>query len=209
MKKIILTTGLGLLLSSSLFASEENKFYAGFNIGKAEANTTVNIGTATLDEKDTAWKVYSGYKFNNYFSAELFYADLGEGSLSGNNGDTFTYSGTTYNFIVDGASIATESKSLGLNFVASYPINKYFEPFAKIGIHRWDVDMSVGASTIPTSSASDKGTDLVYGAGFDIPISKNLMFRAEWERFEMDPSLQGIKTMEEIEFLSVGIAYKF
>lgn len=202
MKKVIISTVLSLTLCSSLMANDENKWYMGASIGQVEADTEINAGTASLDEDDTAWKVFGGYKFNQYFATELFYTDLGESSLKGDNGDTFSTGGTNYVFTADSASIVTEAKTIGISVVASYPVHKYFEPFAKVGVHRWDIDLTVGASTLGSSSTSDDGTDIMYGVGFDIPINESFAIRAEWERYDLDEYNEG-------DFLSAGLMYRF
>lgn len=202
MKRILLSTVLSFALCGSLLASDENRWYMGASIGQSEADTEISAETASLDEDDTAWKIFGGYKFNQYFATEFFYADLGEASLTGDNGDTFSTGGTDYAFTADGASIVTDAKTIGISIVGSYPVYQYFEPFAKVGFHRWDIDFEVGASTLGSASTSDDGTDIMYGLGFDIPINDNFVVRAEWERYELDEYNEG-------DFLSAGLIYKF
>lgn len=201
MKKIILSGAVCLLLSTAAIA-EESKWYMGANIGQNKADSGIEAGTSSLDEKDTAWKIYGGYNFNQYFGLEIFYADLGEMSLKGNNGDTFSYAGTSYSFTANNASVVTEAESFGISAVASYPVHKYFEPFAKLGLHRYDLKSTVTASSLSSSSVSEDGTDLTYGLGFKIPVGKKVSFVAEWERFEFDDS-------RESDFISAGLIYKF
>lgn len=201
MKRIILSSAVCLLLSTSIMA-DENKWYMGANIGQNKADSGIDAGTASLDEKDTAWKVYGGYNFSQYFALEMFYADLGEMSLKGNNGDTFSLGGTSYSFIANNASVVTDAQSFGLNVVGSYPLHKYFEPFAKIGLHRYDIESTVSGSNLSTTSVSDDGTDIIYGLGFKIPVGKKVSFVAEWERFEFNED-------RESDFLSMGLIYKF
>jgi hypothetical protein len=37
----------------------------------------------SMEDTDTAWKLYAGYWFNAHFGLELSYADLGEGCTTG------------------------------------------------------------------------------------------------------------------------------
>lgn len=201
MKKILLSGTVGLLLASSVYAADNN-WYMGASIGQNKGDSEVTAGTASLDETDTAWKIYGGYNFNKYFALELFYADLGELSLKGNNGDTFSYKGTAYSFTANNASLTTEVESVGLNVLATYPVHKHFEPFAKLGLHRYDVESTVTASSISSSSVSDDGTDLLYGLGFKIPITESISVIAEWENYEFGD-------YGSSDFISAGLIYKF
>jgi len=200
MKKILISTSLCMVLAGSLAANDKN-WYTGLSYGQGNANTGVNAITASLDEKDSGYKLFGGYKFNKYFSTELFYTDLGSASLSGNNGDTFSYAGSTYTFNTNNANITFDAKTIGFSGVASYPVHKYFEPFVKIGLHRYDIKAKVNGSNF-TASASDTGIDLVYGLGFNIPINESFDIKAEYEKYDLDE-------YNDTKFLSVGIAYKF
>lgn len=200
MKKILISTSLCMVLAGSLVANDKNQ-YAGFSYGQGKANTNVNAITASLDEKDNGYKIFGGYKFNKYFSTELFYTDLGSASLSGNNGDTFSYEGSTYQFIANSASLTFDAKTIGLAGVASYPLHKYFEPFVKIGLHRYDLKATVSGTNF-SASESDTGTDIVYGLGFNIPINESFDIKTEYEKYNLDE-------YNDTRFLSVGIAYKF
>jgi len=142
------------------------------------SNTT---GTAELDEDDFGFKFYGGVNINRIFSLEAHYADIGEASLSGNTGDRFDLEGKTYKFTKSG-TITIEGTSYGLAAMSGYDVTKWFRPFAKFGVHRWDIEATATSSTT-SSSASDDGIDTFFGAGVQLKIYKGLSIRAEFERF--------------------------
>ena len=132
--------------------------YAGIAGGmlNSESSVTGLIGTASLDEDedDTGYKLFAGYRASNNFGVELHYADLGEISLSGNNGDTFTRgNGAAYQFTANGVKIVQETKSYGVAATYALPLNDNFSLLGKIGFHRWDIENSLG------SSLDDDGTE--------------------------------------------------
>ena len=52
-----------------------------------------NVSGATLDEDDTGFAIVWGGPFTDNIDLEIGYADFGEASLSGTNGNTFDYRG--------------------------------------------------------------------------------------------------------------------
>ncbi|MDC1281181.1 porin family protein [Methylophilaceae bacterium] len=176
--------------------------YVGISGGKlnTESSITGLTGTASLneDEDDTGYKLFAGYRASNNFGVELHYADLGEASISGNNGDTFISAGDTYTFIVDGAKIAQETKSYGVAATYALPLNDNFSLLGKIGFHRWDAESSEG------SSFDEDGTEPFYGIGASYQVNENVAIQAEFERFQIDSI-----DIDDIDLLSVGLAFHF
>ena len=176
--------------------------YVGIAGGKlnAESSVTGLTGTASLneDEDDTGYKLFAGYRASNNFGVELHYADLGEASLSGNNGDTFISAGDTYTFTVDGAKIVQETKSYGVAATYALPLNDSFSLLGKIGFHRWDIENSEG------SSFDEDGTEPFYGIGASYQVNENVAIQAEFERFQIDSI-----DIDDIDLLSVGLAFHF
>ncbi len=191
-------------LGLSLTAQAEDfspKFYMGLGLGKTSTDTGVKAatGTAKLDEDDAGYKLYGGVQLNKYLSIEGFYADLGDATLSGNNGDTFAYKGTTYTFTASG-KIGISATSIGIAPVVGYDVNDWFRPFAKVGLHRWKMDANV-ATNAGSASLAASGTDFMAGLGADFAVTDNISIRAEAERFSMDIS--------DVDLLSVGVSYRF
>src|SRR6476619_1304874 len=66
-----------LLLSSTLGAvafganAQDHHMYMGAGVGQSKVNE------GSYDDRDTAFSVFGGYDFNQYFSVEAGYADLG------------------------------------------------------------------------------------------------------------------------------------
>lgn len=187
----------------------DTQWYIGLGWGETEVDTGVDVGTATLDDDDDGYKIFAGYRVNQYIGLEAFYADLGEASLTGNNGDTFTIDGVAYNFIVNNASVTSEATTMGLEAVATLPMatltdNKYLgalTPFAKLGFHAWDAEYTATASGVSQTTADDDGTDLCWGLGLNIDVHKHVALRGEFERFDFDG--------DDVDYLSASIIVKF
>ena len=205
----ILAVGAGMLAMATQAHAEEMSgfidnptFYVGGSAGRASTDTGVTdtTGTASLDEDDTAFKIFGGVNLNKYLAIEGFYADFGEASLSGNNGDTFTARGTTYTFTANDVNLKLQGKAFGIAPVVGYDVTEYFRPFAKVGIQRWDLDGSVNTS-VGNFDYSETGTDVYYGVGALISVAEGFGIRAEAERFKFDS--------EDVDLISVGLQYQF
>jgi OOP family OmpA-OmpF porin len=200
-KLLILFATTMFLISASYSFAGENGWYAGLSVGQASIDTgvTATTGTASLDEEDTAFKLFAGYEINKYIAVEAYYLNAGEASLKGNNGDTFVLDGTTYAFTANNASITAEAISYGLSGVFTYPLHQYFAPFAKLGFQKWDADFTVSAGG-SSLSASDDGTGALFGIGFRMDFTDNISARAEFERYDFD---------EDVDVITAGILYRF
>ena len=195
--------GLTLVIASTdTIAQETHKFYLGGGIGLTSMDTGVSgtTGTAVLDEDDTGFKALLGYQLHKNLAIEGFYANLGEASLTGNNGDTFVLGGTTYQFNANG-SFTIEGSTMGAGVVGIVPVNEMLSPIVKFGLHSWEADATVVSSTLGTATASDSGTDLFYGIGAQFNINEKIASRAVFERFKFDDV--------NVDLISVSLIFMF
>ena len=80
-----------------------------------------------------------------------------------------------------------------LEFVAvgMFPINNQFSILGKLGLANVEADTPFG---------SEDKTELTWGLGVQFEVSRNLGVRALWQRYETD---------DAIDFLAIGVTYKF
>ena len=78
-----------LVLSGLLAASQASAqgFYIGGSVGQSnfdDSNAIPDLITSgNVDSKDTGYKIFGGYQFNQHFGLELAWVDLGKASYSG------------------------------------------------------------------------------------------------------------------------------
>lgn len=191
------------LLTFSLFvlpAYAQSGFYGGIGYGTTSTDTGITAGTATLDEDDNGVTLFFGKKFDENISIEGLYVNLGEASLTGDNGDTFTYNGTAYTFIVNNGSLTAEASLIGVSGIFSHPLSSRFSVFAKLGLVFWDSEVKVSGSGISSSSVSDDGTDLFYGLGGDYKISNDWAVRGAYEIFNFDDEDADMISISAVKF---------
>ena len=149
--------------------AQDKGAYFGGGIFQSDAKDWCNGVVGSCDDNDTSWRVFGGYQINKWFGVELGYADLGNVSASG------TFAGTPF-------TANASATTIELVGVGTFPINEQFGVFGKLGAHRWDLDVSTTVAGTPFSR-SGTGTDLTYGVGLQVNITKNISARLEWQRY--------------------------
>jgi OOP family OmpA-OmpF porin len=184
-----------LALSGSLAATQASaQSFLGASLGQSDIDSDITAGLITsgsVDGKDTAFKLFSGYMFNRHFGVEGAYVDLGEVSYSGNFGAALVSGGKVE---VSGFNVAA---------LGSYPISEQFSVFGKIGLFIWEAEASDVTAGVPFTTAND-GTDLSFGIGVSYNFTRNLGVRAEWERFKVE-----LFNDADADLLSIGIVWRF
>lgn len=132
--------------------SVTNPYYFGGAIGPAEGGSYCS-GATNCEDKDTAWKLFGGYKFTDRLSAEGSYVVLGDLHKNGENSDISV---------------------IAAHAVAAIPVTEKFEIFGKLGVMRWNSDNTEG---------SEDGFGVAYGAGAKMHLNETTKLRAEWEKF--------------------------
>ncbi len=161
MKNSILKNSLvGLVALVSSGAAIQTFAQGNWYLGGAVSQSTVD--ERSLDEDDTAGKIYAGYKFNSFVGIEGSYYDFGE--ISNNSSQ----------LEIDGFSLAV---------VGSIPLTSNFSLFGKVGAHDWDADAT---GSIASQLISDSDTDAFYGVGVNYDINSNWSVRGEVERYEVE-----------------------
>jgi OOP family OmpA-OmpF porin len=129
----------------------------GAYVGAGAAQVDLNDGP--IDDDDTGFAAYGGYRFNDHFGLEAQW--------------------------LDGAQIAAPGTELDLRSVGAYavgylPVNDRFDLFAKAGMQRWDTDAR------SAFIGEDSGTDIGYGLGAQYRFTDQLGLRGEWQRIALE-----------------------
>lgn len=153
---LIVALGLSLVGLPILSQAAGENWYIGGSVSQAYVDET------GIDDDDTGFNIFGGYRFNEYFAIEAAYYDFGDMSDNGNK------------FSIDGGS---------LGVIGSIPVAKRFSLFGKVGIHAWDADVS-GAIAGEFSDTTD--TDVFYGVGAEYQLSGPWSIRGDFTRYEVD-----------------------
>jgi OOP family OmpA-OmpF porin len=157
--------------------AEDSGFYLGAGIGQSRQEFN------QFDAHATAYKLFGGWSFNEYFAFEGGYIDGG------------TQSDTIGPLHVDISSDGFFGAGLG-----KWPIGKYVAPYVKLGYAFYDstTKLSVGAQS---ASESDSASGFLFGGGFEFKLGANFRLRTEYEKINVSHSAYDI--------ISLSAAWQF
>lgn len=177
-------------------AAQAQGWYGGVGFGQSKVDIDCDLDiTCSADDTDTGWKLYVGNQFSPSAAVEFGYVDFGEAKISGT--DSFFGS----------ASATVEASGFNVALVGFLPVGNTVNLLGKVGLFLWDVDASVSTS-IGSGSASESGTDLMFGFGASFDIGKTAAVRIEWERFT-DVGDENETGQSDVDLLSASLVFRF
>lgn len=189
--------------------SNDSGWYGGFNIGQTSATIddekitagllAGGLGTASItdDDRDTGFKVFGAYQFNENFALEGGYFDLGEFGFLATTVPPGTLSGTI------------KATGWNLDAVGILPFTEKFSAFGRLGLNYADVKDSfagTGAVSVLLPTAKESGASYKIGVGLQYDFTERLGMRAEVERYRLDDA---VGNMSDIDLLSLGLVFRF
>lgn len=180
----VAAAALALPAAAQMRAPSLSSAYVGASIGQGKQKFDCE-GATTCDTKDTAWRVFGGWKFHPNFSAELGYANLGTAKVGDATG-----------------SDDVESTAWDLSALGAFPLGSGFSLLGRLGGYHGKTEIS-GADT-----ASHSKNGLTYGLGAQYDFTRNLGARAEWQRYH---KMGGgdLGTEFNVDVLSIGALWNF
>jgi len=154
--------------------------------------------TTDIDDEDTGWKIYAGYRALPWLALEASYTDYGKAKLKAN---------TT----LPSASIDTkwEAEAFALDLLPTFDMDR-FSLFARLGaaFYRVRADSTTTFTGGTTVSGNEKKNDVAFkwGGGGAFQFTPNLGLRVEYEQFEAGNSSTG---KGDVSLLSASLLYRF
>ena len=141
-------------------SEEQQGMYFGAGIGDA----ATEINQLSVDENETAYKLFFGYRFNQFFAFQGDYLDLGrtDSSFSGQN-------------------LAVETSGFAARIEGTLPLS-FLELFATAGYVFSDVEANLGSTQVFDESDSDP----VYSVGAGMEVFERLVLRLEYEIIDIE-----------------------
>ncbi|NNF49956.1 MAG: outer membrane beta-barrel protein [Woeseiaceae bacterium] len=182
----LLILALGCL---PLAANADSGFYIGGAAGGATLEADIGDSgipqlPSSIDEDDTAFKVFAGYKFDLPvldLGIEAGFVDFGAPEIDTSLGQ----------IEIDPTGV----NLWGIAGIDAGPIDLY----AKVGYIMWDVEVSSDIAGLG-DEFSDDGSDIGYGLGLSFGIG-SVRIRGEFEAYDLEDA--------DLSMLSVGILYQF
>jgi hypothetical protein len=170
---------LGALGVSAAQAAAPIGPYVGGSATQSRFDTD-NFDVEDVDDEDTGWKAFAGFRFAPFFAVEGGYIDFGEtDSPADAVGGPFS---------LDAKGIS----AFGLGIIPVGPV----EFFGKAGGARLKSNGIYGPDEF-----SDSSTNFAYGFGVQLALG-SFGLRAEYENFDADDA-------GHLDLISVGLTYTF
>jgi OOP family OmpA-OmpF porin len=160
--------------SEDLGGVDGSLFTAFSNVG-----LTVRSVTSEVDDTDTNFAVFGGYRFFPYLAAEFGYVDLGELSY---NADVVLL-GTSVPGSVD---VTFASKGPLGSALGIWPINDSWDVYARAGIYISDTKLKATVSLLNVTDSeteSKASVDSMIGLGTAVHLGNHFSLRLEYQRF--------------------------
>jgi OmpA-OmpF porin, OOP family len=197
------TAVLVLLAASTTVNAQSSRFYVGAGIGQSGAkfgdcsSSFPSVQVCEIEDSDTGWKLFGGYKLREDIALEASYVDLGKFRITAwGNFETAASSYEVRGFAFD----AVKTWSLGSRFGIS----------ARLGIFAWNFDASSTASGFGGyTSSNEKTTDVNgdFGLGLKYDLYKDIAAVAEFQRFLKIGSDATGKS--DVDLISASIVFRF
>ena len=200
---------LAILGTTPLLAQELVGPYIGGNIGSSRAKFDrpgnldrfgvgpgFTVNSSIENNRDTGYKLYGGYRFNQNFAVEGGWYDL----------DHFQY---IYNTTPAGSLNGNLGvRGVNLDLVGFVPVSERFSVFGRVGATYGHSRTGFGATgAVPVAPVRrDRSLDLKIGAGLQYAFSDRLSIRGEIERYRVNDTL---RSRGHIDMASVGLVYSF
>jgi hypothetical protein len=156
----------------------EEGIYIGGSVGQFNLEIDgidgVDEAVETLDDSDTAWQAFIGWRLNPYIALQAAYIDFGGPE------DDFSTGGSSGNY---SASLSGFAPSI----IGTLPLG-FVELSAKLGYYFYDIDITANIDdpSDPDFDSTDSGEDLMYGVGLGMTFFERLHAKLEYEKIDLE-----------------------
>ena len=177
--------------------------YGGFALGSASYSDDELLGLCSdfgldcsSESSDTAFKLFGGYRFNQYFSLEGGYADWGEVSIQP----------------ISVARLSFDATGPYLAILPGIPVGDKVTLFGELGVGYLDANLKGSVPVIgEVARVSDELTAPIYGFGADFHLEQ-VSLRLLWERIDPDEtySVEGVDvSTPKLDLYTIALMFRF
>lgn len=204
---------LAILMSPWAFAQEsvtyDRGWYGGLSAGQSRAliddpritsglqSSGLTVTSIDDTSRSTGYKLFGGYQYNQNFSMEGGYYDLGKFGFNATTSPAGTLTGDT------------KLRGLNLDAVGTLPFTEKFSGIGRIGAtygEAVDNFRGTGAVNVLNPSPSKLEANYKYGVGLQYAFTPALAMRMEVERYRVNDA---VGNRGDVDLVSVGLVLRF
>ncbi len=199
---------LGVMIATPALSQDTPHYYGGVSAGQSKTETDasgltsgllpgVSAASSSVDQKDTAYKLFGGYQFNRNFAIEGGYFNLGHNSFNAVTSPAGTLAGDT------------KVQGLNLDLVGTLPLTERLSALARVGAqHAWSKSSHSGSGAAAGVASSGKRDDGGYkvGLGLQYEFNPSMWVRGELERYRLKDA---VGQHANVDLVSVSLVFPF
>jgi len=192
MKKSVLCLLVVLVAATVPASASDTGFYLGAGIGRSSIDIYKfypSLGDS-LEQDNSAYKAYGGYRFLKFLAVEGGYANLGSPQ------------GLERNVQEHPERAEVSVKGWDAFAVGILPLGEVVDVFGKIGMMSWDTNITSVQDGEIIYSESTTGNDAAYGIGIGFWVGPNVTLRGEGEWFK-------IGDYDTVALYTINVTYTF
>jgi OmpA-OmpF porin, OOP family len=195
----------------SSFDFRKEGFDAGTSVVLASVGVTELDSTSRLDNDDSGYEFYGGYRFLAWLAVEASFLDFG--SVDYHAASDVEADGNVFpvdTVLVD-TDFSVDVSGLAVSALGIWPVSERFDLYLRGGIMFGDngvhVRLSDGSTTL-SGSGTHTSENLIWGAGIAVSFLDIYAARLEYRQI-LDVGDSGSVGKSDVEFLSLGIMVSF
>jgi OOP family OmpA-OmpF porin len=172
-----------------------------------EEDALLQSYSSSLDDSDTGWSIFGGYRFSPYFAVEASYLDLGAVSYRVSADVAFE---AVPGFFPASVDIDFEASGFTAAVLGALPIGESFEVHGRLGMMFTDVETSGTvriAQLAAGGSDSASSQDVFYGIGAALHLGGAWTLSLDYHLFK-DVGDEEESGEEDIDLITLGISYR-
>jgi hypothetical protein len=180
-RAIIAAAGVAAFSAGGAYAQSPDNdegLYVGGGVGQFNIDIDgidgIDEAVERVDDNDTAWQAYVGWRLNPYISLQAAYIDFGGPE------DSFSTGGSSGNY-------RAELNGFAPSIIGHVPLGPV-ELQAKLGYYFYDLDITANLDDLggDVFQSNDSGEDLMYGVGVAMTFFERLSTKLEYEKIDLE-----------------------
>ncbi|MBB6093152.1 OOP family OmpA-OmpF porin [Povalibacter uvarum] len=222
--RLALGLSLAMALSTAATAQEAN-WYVGIQGGQSKADLdqdefdalTVDVfsqfgnfvgGDSSLDDGDTTWSIFGGFRVNQYIAFEAGYLDLGSPSYRADvSFEPFGVPPAIDAFM----DIEFNATGFTTAFIGSLPLGEMFDLHGRLGIFFSETELKLRVGDDQGSEGdklSGDDTDIFYGAGAAMHFGPSWSVSLDYQLYK-DVGNEDETGETDVDSVTLAAIYRF